>query len=252
MTSTDLPIIDGACRLAYARARMLIEDEPKIRRPSKKRPRGGPRAARRRVGRRAVDDLRAPARHPVRLGDAVRAVGATARRCCCSRASPRTPRTCSPTRAPACSSAIASRGRGSPGGRARLPARPRRAAARRRRRRRPRPLPRALAARRGLLRARRLLALAVRDRGGPPHRRLRRDPLARRSSRTQRDRVSRNHARAQPKTIVRLPDTSTRRSRCSRTARVSTRRSSSPPLRTSSSTSSRWLTRQTSCSMIGP
>ena len=49
-----------------------------------------------------------------------------------------------------------------------------------------------------------------------------------------------------PKTIVRLPDSSTRRSRCRRTARVSTRRSSSLPLRTSSSTSSRWLTRQTS------
>jgi DNA-3-methyladenine glycosylase I len=57
---------------------------------------------------------------------------------------------------------------------------------------------------------------------------------------------------AQPKTMVRFWWMSTRRSRSMRTARVSTCRSSSRPLRTRSSTSSRWLTRQTSCSMIGP
>ena len=56
----------------------------------------------------------------------------------------------------------------------------------------------------------------------------------------------------QPKMIVRRPSTSTRRCRCSRTARASTCRSRSRPLRTRSSTLSRCVTRVTSCSMIGP
>ena len=53
-------------------------------------------------------------------------------------------------------------------------------------------------------------------------------------------------------TTVRLPLISTRRSRCTRTARVRVWRSSSRPLRMRSSTVSRCETRATACSMIGP
>ena len=53
-------------------------------------------------------------------------------------------------------------------------------------------------------------------------------------------------------TTVRLPFRITRSSRCVRTARASTRRSMSRPLRTRSSGLSRWLIRSTSCSIIGP
>src|SRR4029453_17902335 len=54
------------------------------------------------------------------------------------------------------------------------------------------------------------------------------------------------------KTTVLLPYTSTRCRRWRFTARASTTFSRSRPLRTRSSTESRWLTRATSCSMIGP
>ena len=53
-------------------------------------------------------------------------------------------------------------------------------------------------------------------------------------------------------TIVRSPSRRTRSSRCAMTARARTRRSMSRPIRIRSSTSSRWLTRVTSWSMIGP
>ena len=54
------------------------------------------------------------------------------------------------------------------------------------------------------------------------------------------------------KTTVLRPYTSTRCARWARTARASTIISRSRPLRTRSTTLSRWLTRTTSCSMIGP
>ena len=57
---------------------------------------------------------------------------------------------------------------------------------------------------------------------------------------------------AHSKTTVRFPHVSTRCSMCARTARASTATSRSRPLRVSSCTSSRWLTRATSWSMIGP
>src|SRR5690242_304705 len=53
-------------------------------------------------------------------------------------------------------------------------------------------------------------------------------------------------------TTVRLPKTSTRSSRCAFTARARTVRSISAPRPTSVSVLSRWVTRVTSCSMIGP
>jgi DNA-binding GntR family transcriptional regulator len=56
----------------------------------------------------------------------------------------------------------------------------------------------------------------------------------------------------QPNTMVRLPCTSTRSSTCQRTARRRTIRSRSAPARSSAETFSRWVTRPTSCSMIGP
>ena len=54
------------------------------------------------------------------------------------------------------------------------------------------------------------------------------------------------------KTTVVLPWRSTRSSQCACTARASTVRSTSAPMCASAATSSRWLTRITSCSMIGP
>ena len=57
---------------------------------------------------------------------------------------------------------------------------------------------------------------------------------------------------AQLKTTVRSPLSSTRDSQCQRTARASTRDSTSSPARTRSSGVIRWSTRTTSCSMIGP
>ena len=56
----------------------------------------------------------------------------------------------------------------------------------------------------------------------------------------------------QLKTTVRSPLSSTRDSQCQRTARASTRDSTSSPARTRSSGVIRWSTRTTSCSMIGP
>ena len=53
-------------------------------------------------------------------------------------------------------------------------------------------------------------------------------------------------------TIVLRPETITRCSRWARTARVSTRRSMSLPIRFRSSGRFIWLMRSTSCSMIGP
>ena len=53
-------------------------------------------------------------------------------------------------------------------------------------------------------------------------------------------------------TTVRIPSTSTRSSRCQRTAWASTRRSTSRPIRTISSTPSRWEMWATSWLMIGP
>ena len=56
----------------------------------------------------------------------------------------------------------------------------------------------------------------------------------------------------QRKTTVRVPFSRTRRSACQRTARARTCASTSRPASTSSSGSSWWSTRATSCSMIGP
>lgn len=53
-------------------------------------------------------------------------------------------------------------------------------------------------------------------------------------------------------TTVRLPCTITRSSAWARTARASTMRSTSRPLRTRSATASRCETRITSCSIMGP
>ena len=58
--------------------------------------------------------------------------------------------------------------------------------------------------------------------------------------------------RRQEKTIVLLPWTRMRSSTCQATARASTARSVWRPIRRRSSTVSRWSTRCTSCSMIGP
>lgn len=56
----------------------------------------------------------------------------------------------------------------------------------------------------------------------------------------------------QRKTTVQRPLTSTRLSLCHRTARASTWASTSRPSATSSSGACEWLTRTTSCSMMGP
>ena len=64
--------------------------------------------------------------------------------------------------------------------------------------------------------------------------------------------TSKRGSRAQLKTTVRSPLSSTRDSQCHRTARASTRDSTSSPARTRSSGVIRWSTRTTSCSMIGP
>gem|GEM_PF-5593208 len=64
--------------------------------------------------------------------------------------------------------------------------------------------------------------------------------------------LSRTVVRQSVKTTVFLPFSTTLSSRCCSTARASTRRSMSRPLRTSASGVSRWLMRSTSCSMIGP
>ena len=58
--------------------------------------------------------------------------------------------------------------------------------------------------------------------------------------------------RAQAKTTVRCPLSSTRCSVCQRTACARTRRSTSCPLACSTDTESSWPARVTSCSMIGP
>ena len=58
--------------------------------------------------------------------------------------------------------------------------------------------------------------------------------------------------RRSQKTTVVFPWRSTRSSQCACTARASTVRSMSAPRCVSRATSSRWLTRVTSCSMIGP